>query len=95
MKEWYLYIMASINKTLYIWVTSNLLRRVKEHKEWKTEWFTKKYHITKLVYFEHWTITWAIYREKQMKKWKREWKINLIEKENKEWQDLYWELINS
>jgi putative endonuclease len=78
------------NGTLYIGMTSNLIRRVYEHKNNMNEGFTKKYGVHTLVYYEHGTdVNGAIAREKQMKKWKREWKINLIEKENPNWDDLY------
>jgi putative endonuclease len=81
------------NGTLYIGVTIDLLKRVKEHKEDITEGFTKRYQIHTLVYYEQTeSIISAIQREKQMKKWKRNWKIELIEKSNPEWKDLYEEL---
>ena len=88
---YYVYIMASRpNGTLYIGMTSNLARRVYEHKKNMNEGFTKKYGVHRLVYYEHTNdVNAAITREKQMKKWKRQWKINLIEKENPEWEDLY------
>ena len=86
-----LYILASHKDgTLYIGVTSNLVKRVYEHKNSLADGFTKEYGVHILVYFEvHQTIEEAILREKQMKKWKREYKINLIEKENMNWDDLY------
>jgi putative endonuclease len=81
--------MTNKSKTLYIGVTNNLLRRVNEHKEKLVEGFTKKYNITKLVYFETTPdINSAIKREKQLKNWYRKWKINLIESVNKNWNDL-------
>ncbi len=91
MKNYFVYILASKkNGTLYIGVTNNLIRRVYEHKEGLIEGFTKKYNVKKLVYYEiHNDIRNAIQREKQMKKWYREWKIDLIEKENPNWDDLY------
>jgi putative endonuclease len=89
-KEAFVYFMASPNNTtLYVGVTSNLLRRVVEHKSRKTPGFTAKYHCTKLVYFEmtdH--MISAIAREKQLKNWKREWKNELIAKNNLNWRDL-------
>ncbi len=82
------------NGTLYIGVTSNLVRRVFEHKNGMVEGFTKKYNVHKLVYYEHTgDINGAINREKQLKKWRREWKLKLIEESNPEWKDLYQELI--
>lgn len=91
MKSYWLYIMASSrNGTLYVGVTSNLPRRVYEHKEKLLEGFTKKYSIDKLVYAEEFKyINDAIYREKCIKKWNRAWKIKLIEKQNTDWNDLY------
>ena len=91
MKTYFVYIMASKkNGTLYIGMTSNLIRRVYEHKDNMHDGFTKKYGVHMLVYYEHTTdVNGAIAREKQLKKWKRQWKINLIEKENFDWDDLY------
>mgnify|MGYP001470585033 FL=1 len=93
--NYYVYIMASKrNGTLYIGVTNHLIRRVYEHKNGLLEGFTKKYKIDNLVYYElTTTIESAIKREKQLKKWNRQWKINLIEKNNPGWDDLYSELI--
>lgn len=89
--SWYVYILASRkNWTIYIWVTNNLQRRIYEHKEWLLDWFTKKYNVKNLVcYEEYWDIEYAIYREKILKKWNRSWKIELIEKENPQREDLY------
>ena len=89
------YILASKrNGTLYVGVTSDLVKRVWEHKSEHIEGFTKKYRVKILVYFESCdSIEEAIKREKQLKKWKRDWKINLIEKENPLWDDLYGEII--
>ena len=94
MKQYYVYILASKkNGTLYIGVTNDLIRRVYEHKEGIMVGFTKKYNIKLLVYFEvHNDINEAIKREKALKKWYRKWKIELIEKNNPEWKDLYEEL---
>lgn len=79
---------------LYIGVTSNLIKRVWEHKQKTTEGFTAKYHVDKLVYFEQYEdIINAIKRERCLKEWQREWKIALIAKENPEWKDLYYEII--
>lgn len=93
MKDYYVYILASKkNGVLYIGVTNNLLRRVYEHKNKLVKGFTEKYFVDKLVYFEQTdSIDAAINREKQLKRWKREWKIELIEKMNPEWKDLYYE----
>ena len=93
--NYYVYILASkYNGTLYIGITSNLIRRVWEHKNKSVSGFSEKYYIDKLVYFEQCSdAKSAILREKQMKKWNRAWKIRLIEKNNPEWNDLYSEII--
>ena len=85
------YILASKrNGTIYVGVTTDLVKRVYEHKNDVVDGFTKKYHVHMLVYFEmHNDIVMAITREKQIKKWNRAWKIQLIEQQNPEWQDLY------
>ena len=85
------YIMASKPYgTLYIGVTSDLMKRVWEHKNDLVEGFTKEYGVHRLVYFEMLEdMESAIQREKQLKKWNRDWKIELIEKDNPEWTDLY------
>ena len=92
--QYYIYILANKrNGTLYIGVTSNLIKRVYEHKKNLVDGFTKKYNIHKLAYYEITNdIESAIRREKQLKKWNRKWKINLIEKSNPEWIDLYYGL---
>jgi putative endonuclease len=94
-KKYFVYILTSQkNGTLYIGITNDLVRRVQNHKEGKTEGFTKKYKVNQLVYYETYgEVGMALYREKQLKKWKREWKIDLIEKENPSWQDLFFKLI--
>jgi putative endonuclease len=80
---------------LYIGVTSDLPKRMTEHKEKLIKGFTKKYSVDKLVYFEQTNnIRSAIEREKQLKKWKRKWKLELIEKENPDWEDLYFKLFD-
>jgi putative endonuclease len=88
--QYYIYILASQkNGTLYIGVTNDLERRVLEHKQKINEGFTSKCDVTRLVYFESFQyINDAILREKRLKKWNRQWKINLIEEDNKEWNDL-------
>jgi putative endonuclease len=79
---------------LYIGVTSNLIKRVYEHKNNLVKGFTNKYHIHNLVYFEVTEdINNALSREKQLKKWNRAWKIELIEKNNPEWRDLYCDIL--
>ena len=93
--DFYVYIMSSYLKTLYVGVTNDLTRRVAEHKSGKTKGFTSKYKINRLVYSEHFDyIEDAIKREKQIKHWRRSKKIYLIEQYNLEWRDLSedWEL---
>ena len=91
MKTFYVYILASkFNGTLYIGVTNDLISRVSQHKQGLIDGFSKKYNVTRLVYFEHTTdAIAAITREKQLKKWKRQWKIDLIQKDNPSWEDLF------
>ena len=91
MKQYYVYILASKkNGTLYIGVTNDLVRRIYEHKHGLIDGFTKRHSVKMLVYYEIANdITEAIKREKAMKKWYRKWKIDLIEKTNPEWRDLY------
>ena len=90
-KRYFIYILASQkNGTLYVGITSDLIRRISEHKEKRWGGFTKKYKVDKLVYYEvYGEVGMALYREKQLKKWKREWKLELIEKENPSWSDLF------
>ena len=90
-KAFYVYLFASQkNGTLYTGVTSDLVKRVWEHREGVVEGFTSKYGVKDLVWFEvHDNAISAISREKQLKKWNREWKINLIQQENPTWRDLY------
>ena len=94
MKKYYDYILASKKEgVLYIGVTGDLRRRIYEHKEGLIKGFSKKYNVKKLVYFEEYKdINYAIQREKRMKKWNRAWKTRLIEKFNKDWKDLYYDL---
>jgi putative endonuclease len=83
------------NGTLYIGVTSDLLKRVFEHKNNLVDSFTQKYEVHNLIYFEVTSdVHAALEREKRLKHWKREWKINLIEKENPNWEDLYLKLTD-
>jgi putative endonuclease len=91
MKSFYVYILCSKkNGTLYIGVTNDLNQRTQTHKAKLISGFTKKYNVFQLVYFEVFeSITAAIRREKQLKKWNRLWKIQLIEKMNPTWRNLY------
>ncbi len=89
------YMLASErNGTLYIGVTSNLVKRLHEHETAVVPGFTKKYQVHTLVWYEiHETMESAIVREKQMKKWNRSWKIELIEEANPGWKDLYANIV--
>ena len=93
--QYFVYILASKkNGTLYIGVTSDLVKRIHEHKNDLVEGFTKQYTVHDLVYFETTeAVESAIAREKQLKKWNRAWKIRLIEKSNPDWRDLYSDLL--
>ena len=93
-RSYYIYILSSFKKVLYIGITSNLRKRIWEHREGVVSGFTKKYNIKMLVYYEVYDDSeTAIIREKQLKKWRREKKIKLIESINPEWRDLYEELF--
>ena len=88
---YFVYILASQQRgTLYIGVTSDLIKRVYQHKQGVIEGFTKKYKVYRLVHYDATEdVITAIQREKQLKNWKRKWKIELIEKDNPTWYDLY------
>ena len=90
-KQGYVYIITnSVNTVFYIGVTSNLLKRIYEHKNKLVDGFSKNYNLNKLVYYEiSDSISSAIEREKYLKGKKRQFKINLIETNNPEWKDLY------
>ena len=89
-----LYVSERKNGTLYVGVTSDILKRIWEHKNNIVEGFTKRYGVHILVWFEmHETMESAITREKAIKEWKRVWKLDLIEQSNPEWRDLYFDLI--
>lgn len=93
MKKYFVYILSSKNKTLYIGLTDILSRRIYEHKLGLVDGFTKKYNVNRLVYYEsHPTLEKAVKREKQLKNWHRQWKINLIESVIKDRKDLYTEI---
>lgn len=93
-KQFFVYIMVSRKHgTLYVGVTSDLFRRVWEHREGAIEGFTKRYNVGRLVYHEVFADpNVAIQREKSLKRWPRDWKTNLIEQENPDWRDLYIEM---
>ena len=94
MKLYYVYILCNKrNGTLYVGSTSNLIKRIWEHKNNVVAGFTAKYQTHQLVYYEqHQTIEEAARREKRFKNWCRQWKLNLIEKFNPTWRDLYEEV---
>ena len=95
-KRGYVYLLASQrNGTLYIGVTSDLVKRVWQHREDQIEGFTKRYGVHRLVYYEVYDdIRDALIREKRLKKWNRAWKLELIEKDNPAWIDLYEQLAS-
>jgi len=95
MKQPAVYILASKkNGTLYTGVTSDLVKRIWEHKNDLVEGFTRRYKVHNLVWYElHDNIDAAIEREKNMKEWKRTWKVRLLEKDNPNWNDLYDSII--
>lgn len=95
MKQSYVYIATNPNNTvLYTGVTSNLVKRIYEHKNHLASGFTSKYNINKLVYYEIFEdINEAIEREKQLKNWHREWKMNLIKQSNPQFNDIYQSLL--
>ena len=94
-KQFYVYILTnSTNSILYIGVTSNIIKRIWEHKNSVVAGFTSKYKISKLVYYEVIESSYeAIKREKQLKNWHREWKMNLIKEENPKFKDLHEEIV--
>ena len=89
------YILASKrNGTLYIGVTSDLIKRIWEHKNNMVKGFTKRYNVHRLVWYElHGDMESAIMREKRLKNWKRKWKLELIESNNPKWLDLYCTIV--
>jgi putative endonuclease len=94
MGSYYVYILSSRkNGTIYIGVTGDLIKRIHEHRNDLIDGFTRKYKVHNLVYFEQTgDVNEALKREKQLKKWKRQWKLQLIEKDNPDWRDLYDEI---
>jgi putative endonuclease len=90
----YVYLLASRKEgTLYLGVTRDLVRRTYQHKEKTMRGFTSRYDVNRLVWFETYDDpTNAIAREKEIKKWRRAWKVELIEKDNPDWRDLYGEI---
>ena len=94
-KQYYVYILTNkANRVLYIGVTNDLKKRIYQHKNRLVKGFTKKYNLTKLVYYEATNDAYeAIKREKQLKNWHRDWKMNLIKQLNPGWQDLSAEFL--
>jgi putative endonuclease len=94
-KSYYVYLVNNRKHgALYTGVTNDLVRRTYEHREGLVEGFSKRHECKRLVWFEtHTSSEAAIRREKQVKKWLRPWKDALIEGENPEWRDLWWEII--
>jgi putative endonuclease len=89
MRDYYVYILASPSRTLYIGVTNDLIRRLHEHRSGLGSEFTKRYNIHRLVYYESTnSAPVAIEREKEIKKWRRAKKVSLIEHKNPDWIDL-------
>jgi putative endonuclease len=89
MKQYFVYILASITRTIYIGMTNDIDRRLYEHKNKLAEGFTSKYGVDRLVYFEQFNdVKLAIARETELKKWRREKKIALIESVNPDWDDI-------
>ncbi len=95
MKRMYVYIMSNHNNgTLYTGVTSDLVKRVWQHKNKTYKGFSAKYDLNKLVYYEtHDDPTMAIKREKRLQNWDRQWKLDLIESKNPDWDDLWEDII--
>ena len=88
-RPYHVYILSSVSRCIYVGVTSNLLRRLAEHRRGAIPGFTKKYRVTRLVHFEEYeSVATAITREKQLKRWPRARKNKLIERDNPAWDDL-------
>lgn len=94
-RSYSVYIVANRKRgTLYTGVTSDLLRRIHEHREGVVAGFTREHGCTRLVWFEmHEDVEAAILQEKRLKKWRRAWKEALIEKLNPDWRDLWWDIV--
>ena len=89
MRDYYVYILTNVSRTLYIGVTNDLQRRLYEHRVGIGSEFTRKYHVHQLIYYESTNSVWAaIEREKELKSWRRSRKIALIEQKNTDWKDL-------
>ena len=85
---------SGARRTLYVGVTSNLVKRAWEHKNDLVEGFTRQYRVHELVWFEvHASMEAAIAREKALRSWKRWWKLELVERSNPQWRDLYGDIV--
>ena len=95
MRKGFVYILTNKpHGTLFIGMTSNLAERLNQHRRGTASIFTRKYGLTRLVYYEvHDLVTTAIARESSLKRWKREWKLDLIAEANPTWQDLDYTLV--
>lgn len=95
-ENYYIYVITNKPQgTLYIGITHDLIKRMYEHKNKVLKGFSSRYNLTKLVYFEHHTDKWrAADEERKLKNWKRQWKIDLIEKDNPAWNDLYRDIVD-
>ena len=95
MNMYFVYILANRKEgTIYVGITSDIIRRCHEHKTKADDGFTAEYNVDRLVYFEqHSDVLEAIAREKKLKRWRRKWKIELIERGNPDWRDLYDDLL--
>ncbi|MCH8988431.1 MAG: GIY-YIG nuclease family protein [Chloroflexi bacterium] len=88
-RQYYVYVMTNRSRTLYVWITNDLERRVHKHKSESIEGSTKRYKLNRLVYLDATSsIEGAVNREKELKKWRRSKKIDLIEAANPRWKDL-------
>ena len=88
-RDYFVYLMASYSRTLYVGMTNNIRRRVRQHRDGVVGGFTRKYHVSRLVHVERYADPMtAIAREKQIKRWRRDKKIRLIESHNPTWEDL-------
>jgi putative endonuclease len=97
MKDPYVYLLASARRgTLYVGVTSDLVKRIRQHREGAADAFATRHSVKRLVWFErHATMVEAIHREKVIKRWNRAWKLELIETRNPHWADLWDEILGT
>ena len=97
MKTYFVYILASKrNGTIYVGMANNLIRRVYEHRNYLVKGFTSRHHVIRLVYYEiFYNPESALLREKAIKSWRRSWKVELIERSNPNWEELYFSIIGN